>query len=213
MKNLIFFGPPGAGKGTQAVSLSKKLGIPHIAMGDILREMVKQNNLLAERVKPYIQKGELVPDQLVIEIIKRRLDRLDCKEGFILDGFPRTIKQAEALDEYSGKERPIQKVINFVTPEDLIISRLTGRRVCRNCGANYHIKNMPPREEGICDRCRGDLYAREDDHEETIIKRLQVYNEETRPLIEYYNDKGILINFPGDLPLEEAQEKLFGLLK
>ena len=182
-------------------------------MGDILREMVKQNNPLAERVKPYIQKGELVTDRLVIEIIKLRLDSLNCKDGFILDGFPRTVGQAEALDKYLGKERAIQKVINFITPEELIISRLTGRRVCRNCGVNYHIKNMPPREEGICDRCRGELYAREDDREETIIKRLQVYNEETRPLIKYYNDRGILMDFPGDLPLEDAQEKLLDLLK
>ncbi len=178
-----------------------------------MREMVKQNNPLAERVNPYIQKGELVPDRLVIEIIKLRLDSLSCKDGFILDGFPRTVGQAEALDKYLGKERPIQKIINFVTPEELIISRITGRRVCRNCGVNYHIKNMPPREEGICDRCRGELYARDDDREETIIKRLQVYNEETRPLVKYYNDKEILMNFPGDLPLEEAQEKLLGLLK
>ena len=182
-------------------------------MGDILREMMKQNDFLAKSVKPYIQKGELVPDRLVIEIIKRRLDRLDCKNGFILDGFPRTIKQAEALDEYLGKERPIQKVINFVTPEDIIINRLTGRLVCRSCGANYHIKNIPPREEGICDHCRGELYTRADDRKETIIKRLQVYNEETRPLIKYYNDKGILMNFPGDLCFEEAQEKLLGVLK
>jgi len=192
--------------------LSEKLGISHVAMGDILRQILRESDPLADKVRPYIQKGELVPDNLVIEIIKRRLNSLEVKDGFILDGFPRTIKQAEILDNYLGKERAIGKVINFVTPDDVIISRLAGRRVCRKCGANYHIKNLPPKKEGICDRCQGELYIREDDREETVKKRLKVYNENTYPLIEYYRDKGILIDFPGDLPLEEAQVKLFAML-
>ncbi len=192
--------------------MSEKLGISHVAMGDILRQILRESDPLADKVRPYIQKGELVPDNLVIEIIKRRLNSLEVKDGFILDGFPRTIKQAEILDNYLGKERAIGKVINFVTPDDVIISRLAGRRVCRKCGANYHIKNLPPKKEGICDRCQGELYIREDDREETVKKRLKVYNENTYPLIEYYRDKGILIDFPGDLPLEEAQVKLFAML-
>ena len=210
---MIFLGPPGAGKGTQASRLSKKLGIPHIAMGDMLRDIIKESPHIATKVKIYIAKGELVPDDLVVEILKLRLDRTDCKDGFILDGFPRTIPQAEALDKYLGETRPIKKVIYFVTPDELVISRLSGRLVCKNCGVNYHLKNIPPKEEGICDRCRGTLYSREDDKEETIRKRLQVYNNETYPLIEYYKNRGVLIDFPGDLPLEEAQLKLSEILK
>jgi len=210
---VIFFGPPGAGKGTQAVRLSRELDIPHISMGDILRKIVKRNDNLSEEVKTYIKNGELVPDDIVIEILKRRFDKSDCKNGFILDGFPRTIKQAEALDKCLGKERTIQKVVNFVTSDETIINRLSGRQVCRNCGANFHVKNIPPKKEGVCDRCGGELYIREDDQEETVRKRLQVYNDQTAPLIKYYSDRGLLLNFPGDLPLEEAQKKLLELLK
>ncbi len=210
---IIFFGPPGAGKGTQAAGLSRKLDIPHISMGDMLRGIVKENSNLSARVKEYIAAGKLVPDELVLEILQKRLSEKDCQDGFILDGFPRTVKQAESLAEFLGEKKAIQKAVNLVTSEKVIISRLTGRLVCRQCGANYHVKNIPPRKEGFCDLCGGKLYTREDDREETIRERLKIYNEETRPLINYYKNKGILVDFSGDLPLDEAQKRLFDLLK
>ena len=197
---LILLGPPGAGKGTQSVELSRIYKVPHISTGDILRESVKAAMPLGLKAKSYMDKGELVPDEVVIGIVAERLKNPDTKEGFILDGFPRTVKQAVGLDEaLKGIRSGIDMVVYFQTSEKVAIERLTGRRVCKNCGFNYHIKNMPPRKEGICDKCGSGLYQRPDDNEATVLNRLKVYEEQTRPLVDYYSKKGILKKVSGDL--------------
>ena len=201
---LILLGPPGAGKGTQSVELSKRYGVPHISTGDILRESVKAGLPLGLRAKSYMDKGELVPDDVVIGIVRERLKSPDTKKGFILDGFPRTVKQAVGLDEalkdiHSG----IDMVIYFETSSKVAIERLTGRRVCKNCGFNYHVKNMPPKKEGICDKCGSALYQRPDDNESTVANRLKVYEAETKPLVDYYAKQSILKKVSGDLGVNE----------
>ncbi|MDD5137171.1 MAG: adenylate kinase [Candidatus Omnitrophica bacterium] len=201
---LILLGPPGAGKGTQSVELSKSYGIPHISTGDILRESVKAGLPLGLKAKSYMDKGELVPDEVVIGIVAERLKNPDTKKGFILDGFPRTVKQAVGLDEALAKMLSgIDLVIYFQTSTKVAIERLTGRRVCKNCGFNYHAKNMPPRKEGVCDKCGGPLYQRPDDNEATVLNRLKVYEEQTKPLVDYYMKKGTLKKVSGDLQVGE----------
>ena len=201
---LVLLGPPGAGKGTQSVILAKQYGVPHISTGDILRESVKKGASLGLKAKSYMDKGELVPDDVVIGIVAERLKLPDCKSGFILDGFPRTLKQAEGLDEaLKNIASDIDLVLYFETSERVAITRLTGRRVCRKCGFNYHVKNIPPKKEGVCDRCGGELFQRPDDTEKTVRNRLVVYEQQTKPLIAYYEKKGVLKKVSGDLDVQE----------
>ncbi len=201
---LILLGPPGAGKGTQGIELSKSYKIPHISTGDILRESVKAGLPLGLKAKSYMDKGELVPDDVVVGIVIERLKSADTKAGYILDGFPRTVKQAVALgSSLKSIGSDIDMVIYFQTSAKVSIERLTGRRVCRTCGFNYHVKNIPPSREGICDKCAGPLYQRPDDAEATVLNRLKVYEEQTKPLVDYYTKKGILRKVSGDLDVND----------
>jgi adenylate kinase len=205
--NLILLGPPGAGKGTQAQKIVERYRIPQISTGDILRKAVKEGTPLGKKVKGFMDQGQLVPDEVVIEIIEERLKASDCKQGFILDGFPRTLPQAEALQALLGKiGKSVKHVINIEVESEELVRRLTGRRTCRNCGAMFHILFHPPQREGICDRCGGALYQRDDDQEETIRTRLKEYERLTAPLIHYYRSKDKLRSIQG--MGEEAQ--IFG---
>jgi adenylate kinase len=196
--NLIFMGPPGAGKGTQAKLFSKTYNIPQISTGDILRQAVKEGTPLGKKAQIYLEKGELVPDEIMIGIIKDRLQEVDCQKGWLMDGFPRTIWQAVALDEILRQRGlSLDAVINIYLQEEELIKRVSGRRVCRNCGETFHVIFNPPLQEGVCDKCGGPLYQREDDKEETVRKRLEVYRARTKPLIEYYWEKSALISIDG----------------
>ncbi len=211
--NLILLGAPGAGKGTQAKLIVEKYGIPQISTGDMLREAVAKGTELGKKAKEYMDKGELVPDEIVIGIVKERLQQPDCEKGFILDGFPRTLKQAEELDkmlEELGKK--IDAVINVSVPEEEVVKRIVNRRTCKNCGAVYHLIYNPPKEEGKCDKCGGELYQRDDDKEETVRARYKVYKEQTEPLIEYYSKKGLLYNVDGTKSIEEVFEEIQKIL-
>lgn len=200
---LVLLGPPGAGKGTQAAKLIEKYNVPHISTGDIFRDNIKNKTELGVKAQGYISRGELVPDDLVIEIALDRLNADDCKNGFLLDGFPRTTKQAQALDEYlAAKDQKLDRVLDINVGEEILVDRLTTRRVCRNCGATYNTKGMPPKKEGVCDLCGGELYQRADDTEETVHNRIRVYNAETRPLIEYYEKAGNIVHLDGAIGLE-----------
>ncbi|MCX5678306.1 MAG: adenylate kinase [Candidatus Omnitrophica bacterium] len=211
---LILLGPPGAGKGTQSVVLAKKYNLPHISTGDILRESVKSGQPLGLKAKEYMDKGALVPDEIVTGIVAERLKRPDTKKGFILDGFPRTIKQAEDLGSaLKDMGTEIDAVIYFETSTNVAIERLTGRRVCKSCGFNYHIKNIPPKKEGICDKCGGQLYHRADDNEATVRNRLKVYEDQTKPLIDYYSKQGILEKVSGDMGVDELFKVLSKLFE
>ena len=211
--NLVLLGPPGAGKGTQAAKIIEKYGIPHISTGDIFRSNIKEGTPFGKKAKEYMDKGELVPDSLVIEIAKERLDRDDCREGFLLDGFPRTVTQAKALDDHLAvKDKKIDHVLDIKVEKEELISRLTGRRVCRNCGATYHAVNIPPKEEGICDICGGELYQRADDNRETVENRIEVYKSQTAPLINYYEKQGNIKHFDGSIGLENLFAEITGLL-
>ncbi|MBN2453724.1 MAG: adenylate kinase [Candidatus Omnitrophica bacterium] len=201
---LVLLGPPGAGKGTQSVVLAKKYALPHISTGDILRESVKSGQPLGLQAKKFMDKGELVPDEVVTGIVVERLKKSDTMKGYILDGFPRTLKQAEDLDRaIKGAGSGIDLVLYFATSSAVAIERLTGRRVCRSCGQNYHVKNIPPKKEGICDKCGGELYQRPDDNEATVRNRLKVYEDQTKPLIDYYARQGILKRVSGDMGVDE----------
>jgi len=200
--NIVLLGPPGIGKGTVAVKLSKKLNIPHIATGDMLRENVSKKTELGLKAKSFMDKGGLVPDDLVIEMIKERLQRDDCKNGFILDGFPRTINQAEEI----SKVVKIDKVVNIQASDDVIVDRLSKRKVCEQCGFIYHLEYIKPNREGICDKCDGILYQREDDKTEAVKERLKVYKEKTEPLIKYYKDKNLLADVDGSGTPDEEFE-------
>jgi len=210
---IVLLGPPGAGKGTQSVVLSKEYGIPHISTGDILREAVKSGTPLGVKAKTFMEKGELVPDEVVIGIVVERLKKPDTNKGFILDGFPRTLKQAVDLDsELKKAGSGIDAVIYFATSAKVAISRLSGRRVCKTCGFNYHVKNIPPKKEGACDKCGGVLFQRPDDKEDTVIKRLEVYEDQTKPLVDYYAQKGMLEKVSGDLDVEDLFKVLSKIL-
>ncbi len=207
--NLILLGPPGSGKGTQAQMMTERYHIPQISTGDILRAAVKEGTPLGREAKRYMDQGELVPDEVVVGIVKDRLNASDCNSGFILDGFPRTLPQAEALDTtLKAMERGIDHVVSIEVDKDELIRRLTGRRTCRRCGAMYHIIFDPPKRDGICDRCGGELYQRDDDKEETIRARLQVYEKQTAPLIEYYRKRGILRSIDGVGEIEEIFQRI-----
>jgi len=202
---LVIFGPPGAGKGTQAKMLSERLGIPHIATGDMFREAVKAGTELGRLAKQYMDRGELVPDNIVIGLVEERLRQPDCSKGFILDGFPRTVKQAEALDDVLAKLGiGLDAVINLEVGEDEVIKRLSLRRTCKKCGAVYHLIFNPPREDERCDRCGGPLYQRDDDKEETVRNRLKVYRQQTKPLLDYYRQRGLLRDVDGEKPIDEV---------
>jgi len=211
--NIIMLGPPGAGKGTQAKMMVEKLGIPQISTGDMLRAAVKEGTELGRKAKEYMDGGKLVPDEVVIGIVKERLAQSDCNKGFILDGFPRTIPQAEALGKVLGElGKEIEYVINVAIPNKELLTRLTGRRTCRKCGAMYHVLFNPPQKEGVCDKCGGELYQRDDDKEDTIIQRLKVYEDQTAPLIEYYGRKGVLCDVDGTGSIQEIFQEILRVL-
>ena len=205
MLRTILLGPPGAGKGTQAVKIVEKYSIPHISTGDIFRENIKNETELGKRAKSYMDRGELVPDELVVEMATDRLTKNDCKNGFLLDGFPRTIFQAEKLDEFLTKRgEKIDKVINIDVEKDALVKRITGRRVCKSCGASYHVVNIPPKKDGVCDLCDGELIQRADDTEETVLNRIDVYNKQTKPLVDYYDKAGVIVNIDGNKDLDDV---------
>ncbi|MCX5680739.1 MAG: adenylate kinase [Candidatus Omnitrophica bacterium] len=212
---LILLGAPGAGKGTQAKLLEKKLGVKHISMGDILREEMKNNTPLGQEVKKYVESGGLVPDEVVTKIIENKLkEKAIAGSGYLLDGFPRTAKQADDLDVILKRiKQPVDYVIYMEVDSKIVIQRLTGRRVCRNCAALYHIKNMPSKKQGICDICQGELYQRPDDNEETIRKRINVYLESTAPIINYYKAKGTLLTVDGNQDAEKLRDQLLQVFK
>ena len=205
MLRTILLGPPGAGKGTQAVKIVEKYGIPHISTGDIFRENIKKGTELGKKAQEYMNKGELAPDDLVIAIATARLLEDDCKNGFLLDGFPRTVYQAEKLDEFlEAHNSKIDKVVDISVGKEELMIRLTGRRVCKKCGASYHIVNIPPKKEGVCDICGGPLIQRDDDNAETAANRIEVYEEQTRPLVDYYKKAGNLVLIDGTTGLENV---------
>lgn len=205
MLRTILLGPPGAGKGTQAAKIVEKYQVPHISTGDIFRENIKNGTELGKRAKEYMDKGELVPDDLVIEIATDRLLKDDCKYGFLLDGFPRTVYQAEKLDEFlKAHDSKIDKVLDIAVEKEELMTRLTGRRVCKACGASYHVVNIPPKKEGICDVCGGPLIQRDDDNAETVANRIEVYEEQTMPLIEYYEKAGNIAHIDGATGLDSV---------
>ncbi|HPN61326.1 MAG TPA: adenylate kinase, partial [Bacilli bacterium] len=195
---LLIMGPPGAGKGSQAPLLKKTYGIPHISTGDMFRAAIKQGTPLGIQAKAYTDKGELVPDQVTINIVKERLQEPDCQAGFLLDGFPRTIAQAKALDVILKEMNiSLDAVININVPDDILIQRMSGRRMCRQCGASYHITNIPPQVANVCDVCGGSLYQRKDDSLETVGNRLEVYYKQTQPLLDYYAQSGLIHHING----------------
>lgn len=202
--NLILLGAPGSGKGTQAKFLVQKYSIPQISTGDILREEVKSGTVLGLKAKEYMDKGRLVPDGVVVGMVEERVKKGDCTAGFILDGFPRTVAQADALEgTLQRMKKALSRVILVNVDEDELVKRLTGRRVCEKCGAGYHVIFDPPKQEGVCDKCQGKLYQRDDDKESTIRNRLKVYNNQTAPLIEYYQKKQLLSMVDGMGSIEE----------
>ena len=203
--NMILLGPPGAGKGTQAVNIVEKYDVPHISTGDIFRENIKNGTELGKKAQEYMNRGELVPDELVCEIATDRLSREDCAEGFLLDGFPRTVFQAEKLDEFlTANGKKVDAVINLEVEKEELITRLTGRRVCRKCGASFPVVNIPPKTEGVCDYCGGELYQRDDDTVETAENRISVYDTQTKPLVDYYTKAGCIVNIDGATGLENV---------
>jgi len=207
--NIVLLGPPGAGKGTQAKVLSQKFHFLHISTGDMLRDAVNKGTATGKLAKSYMDKGELVPDEVVVGIVKERIARDDAKNGFMLDGFPRTEKQAVKLDEALKKSgKKLELVLYFKTTPEVSITRLSGRRVYTKCGAIFHIKNMPPKNENICDRCQGSLIQRDDDKEETVKNRLVVYENATKSLIDYYKKEGILVEVSGDLDVDRLFEDI-----
>ena len=210
---IIMLGAPGAGKGTQAKQIAEKYQIPHISTGDIFRANIKEGTELGKKAKTYMDQGLLVPDELVVELVADRIVKDDCKMGFVLDGFPRTIPQAEALDEALAKMgQSMDYAIDVDVPDENIVRRMGGRRACVNCGATYHIVNIPTKVEGICDNCGKEVVLRDDDKTETVQKRLAVYHEQTQPLIDYYGEKGILKTVDGTRPMEDVFADIIGIL-
>jgi len=206
---VILFGGPGAGKGTQAAILGEKTGLVHITTGELFREAIRQETELGKQAKPYYDRGQLVPDHLTIAMLLERLSQSDCARGCMLDGFPRTLEQATALDEALTREgKGINRVLYIKVPEDELLSRLSGRWNCRQCGSVYHQRFQPPRQAGRCDQCGGELYQRDDDRPETVRKRLEVYFQQTAPLIDYYRERGKLVEIDGNKSVEEVAEEL-----
>ena len=210
---LVVLGAPGAGKGTQAVIMAEKLKVPHISTGDIFRSNIKEGTPLGKLAKQYIDNGALVPDEVTINIVKDRLQKPDCNNGFILDGFPRTIAQAQSLDDMlASMGTKLDIVIDLEVEDEVIIRRLSGRRVCPDCGASYHVSSNPPKKEGICDSCGAQLTQREDDREQTVVKRLKTYHSQTEPLIGYYRGKGILTEAQGKGLIADTTVEVFKAL-
>ena len=211
--NLVLMGLPGAGKGTQAEQIVEKYKIPHISTGDMFRSAIKEGTDLGLQAKSFMDKGELVPDEVTIGIVRERLSKADCEKGFLLDGFPRTVPQAEALENIlSDLNRKIDFVINIDVEKELLMERLTGRRICKSCGSTYHLVFNPPATEGVCDRCNGELYQRADDNEETVQNRLEVNLKQTKPLLDFYETKGYLRNINGQQDIRKVFADLDELL-
>ncbi len=210
---LILLGPPGAGKGTQARMLSEMAGIPQIASGDLLRAAVREKTELGRKVEGILERGDLVPDEIVVKLIEERLDAPDARHGFILDGFPRSLPQAELLAAMlSGRGTAIDRALAVMVPDEEIVRRISGRRTCRKCQAMYNVATEPPRTDGVCDKCGGELYQREDDAEETVRHRLEVYNASTRPLLDYYERAGILARIDGVGSPDEVERRMIAAL-
>lgn len=200
----VLLGPPGAGKGTQAVRLVEKYNVPQISTGDIFRANIKEGTELGKKAQEYMNAGNLVPDELVVDLVKDRLMQEDCRNGYLLDGFPRTIYQAEELDKFLEEQgQKLDAVVNLKVGRETLIKRLTQRRICKDCGAGYHLKFSPPKMEGVCDKCGGELLQRADDTRDTVDKRISVYEEQTAPLIGYYTDNGLIRNFDAEKDREE----------
>lgn len=211
--NIILMGLPGAGKGTQASEIVKKFPIPHISTGDMFRKAIKDETDLGKEAKSYIDRGELVPDEVTVGIVKERISEDDAKKGFLLDGFPRTIDQAESLSQIMSElDREIDAVINIEVPEEELMNRLTGRRICEKCGTTYHLVFNPPKVDGICDIDGGKLYQREDDNPETVSNRLSVNVKQSKPILEYYNNKGVLKNIDGSKDIDEVTNDVIDIL-
>lgn len=211
--NIVLVGPPGAGKGTQAKYISEKFAIPHISTGDIFRKNISEKTSLGVKAKEYIEKGQLVPDVLTVSIVEDRIKQDDCKNGFMLDGFPRTVSQADALDEVlNSMGKKLDFVINIEVSSEILVERITGRRVCPKCGASFHVVFNPPKKDGICDFCGSNLMHRADDNAETVRKRLNVYEKQTQPLIEYYGVKKILRNIDGKQDIDRVFKDICQML-
>lgn len=214
MLNLILMGLPGAGKGTQAEKIKEKYNIPHISTGDMFRLAIKEGTDLGLKAKGFMDQGELVPDEVTIGIVKERLSKADCENGFLLDGFPRTIAQAEALQELLTElNRKINYVLHVDVPEEKLVERLTGRRICPTCGTTYHVIYNPPKVEGVCDKDGSTLIQREDDQPETVKKRLSVNIKQTKPLLDFYQDKGYLVTVDGDRDIDEVFQDIQAILE
>src|SRR5690554_46248 len=212
--NLVLLGPPGAGKGTQAEKLTVDFAIPHISTGDIFRAAIKDRTPLGEKAQQYLASGELVPDEIVIGIVAERLRQPDTDGGFLLDGFPRTVPQADALAEFLTAEgRQLTAAINITVPPEVLVKRLSGRRICRQCGAVYHVEGKKEKQAGVCDQCGGSLYQREDDREEIVRNRLEVYFRQTEPLIRYYRKAGILMEVNGDRDIAGVYQEIITALR
>lgn len=210
---IIMLGAPGAGKGTQTKMIADKYGVPHISTGDIFRANIKNGTELGMEAKKYMDQGLLVPDELTVRILLDRVAQDDCKNGYVLDGFPRTIPQAEVLDsELTKLGDHIDYAINVDVPDENIVKRMSGRRACLTCGATYHIEHVPPKKEGICDVCGSELVLRDDDKPETVKNRLNVYHEQTQPLIDFYTEKGVLKTVDGTVPMEEVFAAITAIL-
>lgn len=211
--NIILMGLPGAGKGTQATEITKKYPIPHISTGDMFRKAIKDETELGKEAKSFMDRGELVPDEVTVGIVKERISEDDAKKGFLLDGFPRTIEQAEALNSILEElGRTIDAVVNIEVPEEELMNRLTGRRICEKCGTTYHLVFNPPKVDGICDIDGGKLYQREDDNPETVSNRLSVNVKQSKPILEYYNNKGVLKNIDGSKDIDEVTNDVIDIL-
>ena len=212
--NIILMGLPGAGKGTQASEIVKKFPIPHISTGDMFRKAIKDETDLGKEAKSYMDRGELVPDEVTVGIVKERISEDDAKKGFLLDGFPRTIEQAEALSEIMQElDRKIDAVINIEVPEEELMNRLTGRRICEKCGTTYHLVFNPPKVDGICDIDGGKLYQREDDNPETVANRLNVNVKQSKPILEYYDNENVLKNIDGSKDINEVTSNVIDILE
>ncbi len=210
---IIMLGAPGAGKGTQAKMIADKYSVPHVSTGDIFRANIKNGTELGMEAKKYMDQGLLVPDELTVKILLDRVAQDDCKNGYVLDGFPRTIPQAEVLDKALAElGETIDYAINVDVPDENIINRMSGRRACLACGATYHMEHVPPKQEGICDRCGKELVLRDDDKPETVKNRLEIYHEQTQPLIDFYTEKGVLKTVDGTVPMKEVFDAIVAIL-
>ena len=211
--NLVLMGLPGAGKGTQAERIVEQYNIPHISTGDMFRTAMKEGTELGLKAKSFMDQGQLVPDEVTIGIVRERLEKDDCKNGFLLDGFPRTVPQADALEQLMEQlERKIDYVINIDVDSTILLERLTGRRICKDCGSTYHLVFNPPAKEGVCDKCGGELYQRADDNAETVGNRLEVNIKQSKPLLDFYESKGYLKNINGQKDINEVFEDIVALL-